>query len=302
MKANLLWCAMFLALAACGDAVSEQEEVGRVRDHLERVERELRAETPAGLTGAQRAARAETLDLLHKYIAAGRYPRNHLVKGLTPIFIDDSGARCAMAALLEATGEGALVERVARTHNRAYVEELKDFPDLRAWLAAHGLSLVEAARIQPAYFGLPPRHRFQLTFHFFAGLKASETTAGGVQPAVVAPGVRFGVRHSNPRDARVSLLAEYSWSYLVGAGGANNLALLLHLHRAHGALHPFYLIGGPLASLAGGRQPGIGAELGIGYYPVSFGVLPMFVEVMGAGLAQGDRTLFRGGLNVGIMQ
>ena len=45
MKANLLWCAMFLALAACGDAVSEQEEVGRVRDHLERVERELRAES-----------------------------------------------------------------------------------------------------------------------------------------------------------------------------------------------------------------------------------------------------------------
>lgn len=64
MKAKLLWCAALLALAACGNAVSEQEELGRVRDHLERVERELRAETPAGLTAAQKAARAEAIELL----------------------------------------------------------------------------------------------------------------------------------------------------------------------------------------------------------------------------------------------
>lgn len=129
MRAKILRFAALLALIACGNAASEQE-----------VERELRAETPAGLTDAQKAARAETLDLLHQYIAAGRYPHNHQFKGLTPIFIYDSGARCAMAALLEATGEGARVERVARTDNRAYAEELKDVPELRAWLVAHGLS------------------------------------------------------------------------------------------------------------------------------------------------------------------
>jgi hypothetical protein len=40
---------------------------------------------------------------------------------------------------------------VARTRNNAYVRELADEPGLMAWLDRNGLSVEEAARIQPGY-------------------------------------------------------------------------------------------------------------------------------------------------------
>jgi hypothetical protein len=45
------------------------------------------------------------------------------------------------------------VDHVARTRNNAYVAELVDEPALTEWLDRQGLSLAEAARIQPTYGG-----------------------------------------------------------------------------------------------------------------------------------------------------
>src|SRR5215510_12906327 len=56
-----------------------------------------------------------------------------------------------MAHLLELGGEGELVRRIARERNNAWVRELGDEPRLLAWLAAAGLTVEEAAAIQPAY-------------------------------------------------------------------------------------------------------------------------------------------------------
>jgi uncharacterized protein (TIGR03382 family) len=72
-----------------------------------------------------------------------------------PYFIDADGTRCAMAHLMELGGAGALVAEVAGTNNNAYVAELAADDRFLAWLDAAGLTVEEAARIQPSYtFGL----------------------------------------------------------------------------------------------------------------------------------------------------
>jgi hypothetical protein len=53
---------------------------------------------------------------------------------------------------LDMSGESELVRRIARERNHARVRELADEPRLAAWLAAVGLSLEEAAAIQPSYY------------------------------------------------------------------------------------------------------------------------------------------------------
>lgn len=52
---------------------------------------------------------------------------------------------------MDISGQGALVRQIARTENDATVHALARRPEVRAWLAAAGLSLDEAARIQPSY-------------------------------------------------------------------------------------------------------------------------------------------------------
>jgi len=135
---------MILMLAGSG-------EVARVQEHLRGAEASARAADPRALTPAQRARRVEVLDELTRYRARGEFPRNLDFAARTPSFIDDRGVRCAMAHLIETFGGAVLVARVAATANHAYVRELAADPELRAWLDAHGLTVAEAARIQPSY-------------------------------------------------------------------------------------------------------------------------------------------------------
>lgn len=129
-------------------------ETERVTQHLARAAHHAAQRTTAGLGHVQRIVRQLLLGALAEYRAAGRFPINRDFAERTPTFVDDSGTRCAMAHLLELGGEGALVERIARERNHAWIRELVDEPQLRAWLAAAGLSAGEAAAIQPAYCSL----------------------------------------------------------------------------------------------------------------------------------------------------
>ncbi len=61
-----------------------------------------------------------------------------------------------MAHLIEASGGGELVARVARERNGAFMGELAGDPELVGWLDRNGISLAEAAAIQPRYEGDPP--------------------------------------------------------------------------------------------------------------------------------------------------
>jgi hypothetical protein len=300
--------ALALLLASCACEPDHAREVARVRAHLEEVERELLAGPPWSLTPDQSARRAEAIRNLRRYIEAERYPTNRSSEAPIPIFVDEDGARCAVAALLEASGHHALVARIARTRNLAYVEELADEPELVAWLADHGVTLREAARIQPTYHAPGPTWR--PTVSVIAGVEGGSAAGGGTELAF-SPGVRLGIRRSI-QDASGgcwscfawsgSLVAEYSRHIVAGAGRAHHVALLAEYERkAGGLVFHYYLNGGPVAALDRDAEPGsgFGGQLGAGLtfrrtpYPLFFGLTA-------SALARADGTALHGGANAGI--
>jgi hypothetical protein len=134
------------------DSAARHLEVARLRAHFDSVDGELRHPNTIQLTPGQRMARATLIGWLHEYRDGGRFPRNDRFPGLAvPFFRDDEGVLCAMAHLIERSGRGDLVDRVALTRNNAFIGELADDPALGAWLDSVGLSVAEAARIQPTY-------------------------------------------------------------------------------------------------------------------------------------------------------
>ncbi|MBW3554601.1 MAG: hypothetical protein KY466_13890 [Gemmatimonadetes bacterium] len=143
-----------VAADAAGAAVVEADR-SRITAHLLAVERQLRAADVSHLSPERRRARAAALDHLRDYREAGRFPHNHHGRAATPLFRDAHGTLCAMAYLIERSGGGALVDRVAATENDAYVRELAEDPELVAWLDRNGMTAEEAALVQPAYGPMP---------------------------------------------------------------------------------------------------------------------------------------------------
>jgi hypothetical protein len=134
-------------------ARNESAETRRVRAHFDSVLTELATRAPAGLTSAQRARRATVLDTLREYRDRGRFPHNYDFPGrAVPSFVDrKTGTLCAVAYLLASTGRRDIVDRVASTDNNVRVPQLAADTTLARWLDANGLTLAEAARIQPSY-------------------------------------------------------------------------------------------------------------------------------------------------------
>lgn len=129
-----------------------RREKRRLRAHFRSVLAELRLRDVSGLSPERQAARARLLEALTQYARTGRFPRNFDFPATQmPYFVDAFGTRCAMAHLIESTGEIDLVARVAQTANNAFVRELESDDAFRAWLDANGLTAAEAARIQPSY-------------------------------------------------------------------------------------------------------------------------------------------------------
>lgn len=128
-----------------------ERERARVQSHLRRAEGRVERADTRRLDPLRRLVRALLLEELRRYRRRGLFPQNCDFPRQTPYFVDAAGTRCAVAHLLELSGEGALVRRIARARNHARVHALADDPQLTAWLLAAGISLEEAAAIQPAY-------------------------------------------------------------------------------------------------------------------------------------------------------
>ena len=127
-------------------------ETDRIRLHFSRVLERVSAVDTGALTAEQRGARAARLRDLAAYAEAGVFPRNpDFDDRAMPYFIGDDGAYCAMAWLLASDGEDALARRVAATDPNVFVADLALDPEFGAWLDRNGLTLVEAAHIQPSY-------------------------------------------------------------------------------------------------------------------------------------------------------
>lgn len=100
----------------------------------------------------RRARRADLLGALEDYVSGGLFPANPST-AWTSVFVDAADTRCAVAHLLEVTGEADLMWRVAATANRVDVLDLAEDDAFRGWLDWHGLTLAEADAIQPSYPG-----------------------------------------------------------------------------------------------------------------------------------------------------
>lgn len=298
-----------LVLAGCADAGDKAREIVRVRAHLEGAERALRASTPAGLNADQTERRAVIIQNLHRYIQEENYPTNRISQEMTPIFVDADGARCAVAALVEASGHPALVERITRTDNLAYVEELKGDPELQAWLSENGVTLLEAARIQPGYANTTATS-WQPTVSVFGSVQ------GGTEPGVgahiaLAPGLRVGGRRVTESDSScdqcvytsMAFVAEYSRSFTIGDESTNHVGLLAQLDLGDQAYdHTFYVSGGPLASIEDDTKLGFGlggqAGIGFNFRRRSY---PLFGELIFSALGEAGGATLRGGLNLGAV-
>ncbi len=131
-------------------AAGERLERYRVRTHLYRTWAELAAK-PLPADPVLAARRLANLARLKEYAERGRYPKNADFPGAqVPSIRDRSGTLCAMAHLIERSGDGALVDSLARECNHVRIPAVAGGP-LLAWLAASGLTQAEAGRIQPGY-------------------------------------------------------------------------------------------------------------------------------------------------------
>lgn len=203
-------------------------ERARVREHLLRAERLALRSSPAGLGQATRRTRALLLDELARYRLRGRFPQNREFSSLTPYFVGPDGTRCAVAHLLDASGESTLVRKIAGERNNARVLELSNEPRLLAWLGAAGLTLDEVAAIQPSYACVPPTECFCQNFRDnVVEAVAIENAMNNTVTATVTRVVRGG-EGVEPGDAievfsaaavSGSELVAQSWSVPSGDGG-----------------------------------------------------------------------------------
>ena len=130
-----------------------EKEISRLERHFDSVDIELKSRDVSNLNSSQRANRAKLISWLRDYRNADQFPTNDRFDAPTPFFRDSKGVLCAMAYLIDRSGSGEFVNKVAATRNNAYIHQLTDDPALNQWLEKWGLSVDEAARIQPTYGG-----------------------------------------------------------------------------------------------------------------------------------------------------
>lgn len=169
-------------------------EVVRLQAHFDSVDGELRARDVSHLSPQQRASRTRLAAWLRDYRHAATFPLNDGVSSsAVPIFRDSRGVLCAMAYLIHRSGRRDLVDDIAASRNTAYVAELADDWRLIAWLDGTGLTLNEAARIQPAYRPPPGNQTGVSASYAVTSLILSGAAIMTVGVNVVSPSQMSGV-------------------------------------------------------------------------------------------------------------
>lgn len=153
---NAHWSAMDPAVLEDQRTVAFASEAGRIAEHLHRVAERLAARTPMSVEEGSCQRRRALIDTLVAYADRGRFPRNHAVRGRTPVFIDERGVACAVGQLIIGSGHAALAERIHQEMNLAYIHDMVS-PEIAVWAMDHGFAIDELAWIQPTYDHWPIR-------------------------------------------------------------------------------------------------------------------------------------------------
>jgi hypothetical protein len=105
------------------------------------------------------ARRHRHINVLQRYRDRGQFPLNEgHAQHAVPIFIDDHDTACAVGHLMRESGWGEQARAIADTVLLAYVPDAQQSP-LNDWVLQSGLTLEEAALIQPGY-PPPVTHRY----------------------------------------------------------------------------------------------------------------------------------------------
>jgi hypothetical protein len=204
------------------DEAARAAEIARIRTHLMQVEEELLSADVRHLSLAQRENRAHHIQVLRAYRNRGVFPHNHQVAGQpVPVFIDEHGTHCAVGFLIAQSGHEALARRIAAERNLARVRELVDIPELVEWLEDAGLSVHEAARIQPAY-GWPGPGEPERVTTSYPTYTAINAAVGGASIVWNALADRHGDAWWAPGAAGVGAGAGGLAVALIGAGLRND--------------------------------------------------------------------------------
>ena len=165
-------------------------ETRRIQGHLLDVEGVLRRRATDALSASQRERRNAALNWLREYRERGEFPRNHTHAGRVPVFVDEHGTPCAVAYLLQRSGREDLVREIASADNNVYAWELAVDARFSEWLDETGLTLDEAARIQPAYadYCLCPRGEASRTWRYVTPFALGSVLAGYVANGAAQPG------------------------------------------------------------------------------------------------------------------
>ncbi len=213
-------------------------DVDRIQLHLANVESALRARDVGDLSPGQLERRATALDWLREYRLRGVFPHNHTHPGQrVPVFVDKHGTHCAVGYLLRRSGEAELIEHVVAADNNVRVMELASSERLRSWLEETGLTLEEAAWIQPKYGPRLPEARVDLTPTIYGGMASvglalySRLTQPGPSEFQVAGalGVAFSLYHVG---TAMHIAQSESRGRVVRAMAMNGVLSVVSLHAA----------------------------------------------------------------------
>ena len=146
-------------------------EKKRIKFHLKRVELELLRKDVSNLSEKMKIERRKKIDLLHEYWTREEFPKNtQYPKKRLPHIRDSSGVPCAMAYIIEKSGNSSLVDQLETENNLVYIKDVNEGP-LIDWLSESGITKKEAQRIQPTYGeSVLGDHGFSIVFFSFFGL------------------------------------------------------------------------------------------------------------------------------------
>ena len=95
-------------------------------------------------------ARAANLARFRAYQRTGVFPSNTFADGKLNVWLDDFGHLCAAATIIKASGQGALVDRVAEQNNFIVLADVTQGP-LMDWILTSGFTQAEIAAIQEPF-------------------------------------------------------------------------------------------------------------------------------------------------------
>jgi len=135
------------------EVVYFDDETARIKFHFERVVERLEAHTQISeFENKILVNRKKLINLLESYKERGDFPKNDFYPNRRPVFKDHYQTSCAVAYLMEETGESALASRIQRTNNYDKISVIAEVvPEVGDWAAMHGFSLEELKLIQPSY-------------------------------------------------------------------------------------------------------------------------------------------------------